>query len=82
MYYTVFKKGTKWEHRIIHRKPKEQYSEEPALFSFPEFFTVKEKPSFKEAQIIFKICSPGELSGASEGETEEIKERTLFRIKI
>lgn len=77
MYYTIFYKGQKYEQKIIHKQPKKQYSEEPALFSFPECFTVTEKPSFEEAQIIFKICKPGNLSGAPEGITEEIKEYEL-----
>lgn len=73
MYYTIFYKGKPYEHKIIHKKPKEQSCEEPPLFSFPEFFTVKKKPTLAEAQVIFNICRPETLSGCYEGETEELK---------
>lgn len=61
MFYTQFYAGTDNAFNIIHQHPAKPYAED--LATYPNYFQVFRKPTFEEAEIIFKICKPSSLCG-------------------
>ena len=71
MFYTQFYAGTDNAFSIIHQHPAKPYAED--LATYPNYFQVFRKPTFEEAEIIFKICKPSSLCGGIQSaKTEEI----------
>ena len=67
MYFTTFTYSDGREFSIIHKDQAQPYADD--LARYPNYFEVTKKPTFHEAEVIFKICKAGNLCARIENAT-------------